>query len=190
MRWMSWSPVGEGESQDPREQGTWASPLWVHGCCRCLRGRQGEGEGQKGRGWFLAPPGNLTSRCEDSSSTVFKCLYTHQPPQKNRFLRINRGLRAETTESGGFLKHFSLTLRSPGACLLSSRDLWEESLEHRSFKGQTRSPTTLTCSALECEAGHEMKVIRSYYSICCPNFFCPEVGTFCCGSFGIPWGGG
>ena len=155
----------------------------------CVGGRERGRDRRAGGGFLLL----LETSLLDVRIPVpqFSSVFTlTNPPQKNRFLRINRGLRAETTESGGFLKHFSLTLRSPGACLLASRDLWEESLEHRSFKGQTRSPTTLTCSALECEAGHEMKVIRSYYSICCPNFFCPEVGTFCCGSFGIPWGGG
>ena len=38
---------------------------------------------------------------------------------------------------------------------------------HRPLKGQTQSPAILTCSPSECEEGAEMRVTRSYYSICC-----------------------
>lgn len=82
-----------------------------------------EGENGKGREVVPASPGDLTSRCEDYRFLSFQVsLPSLSPSPKHRFLGINRGLRAETTESGGFLKHFSLTLKPWVPCPHASTD--------------------------------------------------------------------
>lgn len=63
--------------------------------------------------WFPAPLGDLTFRCEDYRFLSLQVsLLSLSPSPKNHSFGINRGLRAETTESEGFLKHFSLIPKS------------------------------------------------------------------------------
>lgn len=80
------------------------------------------------------------------TDSACKCLCFHFPKPKESLFGINRGLRAETTESEGFLKHFSLI---PGyaACTCEQGTDPGKFLEYRSFRGHplvSRRPDLLS----------------------------------------------
>lgn len=134
-------------------------------------GWQGERERAARREtWFPASPGDLTSRREGLQTLQLSVsLHPLSPNPKNRFWDRQR-VESRDDRSGGLLTHFSLASRARVTRPLPGGAPLGKPLELRPFKAQTQSPPILTCSPVGCDSGPEMKVTRSYRSICCQCF--------------------